>query len=205
MRTIFYNILFIPLLSAVLSDLLLPFIISTKYPRYNHLIQTISTLGTDDSPVQKYQCANLIIVGILFIIFSIGQQFFITHRNWAFNWYFIGILIFGIGCIFAGFFPEDVKGVSETSSGIIHGIASGIGFLFLILNPLWAIWIKEFSNVKTYNLICFVLGLITFTLFLLSEKKTKGVLRFTGLFQRLNLIFLYGAMVLNYSVLKGTL
>ena len=124
-------------------------------------------------------------------------------RNWAYNWYTTGIIIFAIGCIFAGIFPEDVKGVSETSSGKIHGIASGIGFLFLMLNPLWAVWIKEFSSFKIINIFIFVSGILTFTAFLVSEKKTAGILRFTGLYQRLNLILLYGAIVMNYFGLKG--
>jgi len=33
----------------------------------------------------------------------------------------------------AGIFPEDPEGITETISGKIHGIASGLGFLFF--NP----------------------------------------------------------------------
>ena len=200
-KTIYY-LFFITLLTAVLSDLLIPKIIGTKYPGYNHFIHTISTLGTNNSPVQKYQCINLIMVGVLFLVFSLGQHFMFDQKNWAHNWYTAGIIIFAIGCIFAGIFPEDIQGVAETSSGKIHGIASGIGFLFLILNPLWAVWIKEFSKFQTLNIILFVFGLITFLFFLLSENKTAGFFRFTGLFQRLNLIALYGALIFNYFGLK---
>ena len=202
-RTIYY-LSFIVLLIAVLSDLLVPIIIGTKYPGYNHFMQTISTLGTKNSPVQKYQCINLIIVGVLFIIFSLGQYFIFDQKTWAHNWYTAGIIIFAIGCIFAGIFSEDIQGVSETSSGKIHGIASGIGFLFLILNPLWAVWIRDFSKFQILNIILLVLGLITFVLFLLSENRTAGFLRFTGLFQRLNLLILYGVLILNYFRLKGS-
>ena len=155
MRTIYYYVFLIPLFVAVLFDLLVPVLISNRYPGYNHLEQTISTLGTSNSPVQKYQCMNLIIVGIFFIVFAIGQYFMPIQRNWAFYWYSIGIIIFAIGCILAGIFPEDIKGASETSSGKIHGIASGIGFLFLILNPLWAVWIKDISGFRTFNIIFF--------------------------------------------------
>jgi len=203
LRTI-YDLSFIVLLIAVLSDLFIPIIIGTKYPGYNHCVQTISTLGTEKSPVQKYQCINLIIVGVLFIIFSLGQYFIFDQKSWAHNWYTAGIVIFAIGCIFAGLFPEDIKGIAETSSGKIHGITSGIGFLFLILNPLWAVWIKEFSGFRTFNIIFFILGIVTFTFFLISENKNNGFLRFTGLFQRLNLVFLYGALVLNYLGLRGS-
>ena len=199
-----YYLSFIVLLIAVLSDLLIPIIIGIKCPGYNHFVQTISTLGTENSPVQKYQCMNLIIVGVLLIIFSLGQYFVFDQKSWAHNLYTAGIVIFAIGCIFAGLFPEDIQGVAETSSGKIHGIASGIGFIFLILNPLWAVWIKEFNKIPIINIILLVLGLITFIIFLLSENKTTGFLRFTGLFQRLNLIILYGVLILNYFRLKGS-
>jgi len=98
----------------------------------------------------------------------------------------------------AGIFPEDPKGISETISGKIHGIASGIGFIFLILNPLWAIWIAEFKNLRSVNITLFILAILTFILFVTSENINNGILQYTGLFQRLNLIILYGHLILNY-------
>jgi hypothetical membrane protein len=190
--------MFFILLLATLSDLLVPTIIGTKYPAYNHFIHTISTLGTKNSPVQNYQCANLIIVGCLFLVFSIGQHLLFSQKTWVHNCYTIGIIAFGIGCILAGIFPEDIQGSTETVNGKIHGIASGIGFLFLILNPLWALWINEFQYNKVTNLVLFVLALLTFVLFILSENKTSGILKFTGLFQRLNLTILYVTLIINY-------
>ena len=41
------------LLLATLGDLIVPIIIGIKYPGYNHLMDTISTLGTNKSPVQN--------------------------------------------------------------------------------------------------------------------------------------------------------
>jgi len=124
----------------------------------------------------------------------------LNSKTWANNWYTIGIILFGIGCIFAGIFPEDIQGSSESINGKIHGIASGLGFLFLILNPLWALWIRELQNFKIINILLFIFGLITFVLFLVSENKTKGILKYTGLFQRINLIILYGALIFNYCI-----
>jgi len=197
--------LFTIVLLASLGDLLVPVFIGTKYPNYNHFIDTISTLGTKDSPVQKYQRINLMIVGVLFLIFCIGEYLLFKQKTWAHNWYTVGIFMFGLGCILAGIFPEDIQGTSETNSGKIHGISSGIGFLFLILVPLWAIWIKEFNTLKIMNIILFILGLITFIIFLLSERQTNGVFKFTGFFQRLNLTVLYGALVANFIHLRNVL
>ncbi len=200
-----YVLLFAMLLIASLGDLIIPIIIGTKYPGYNHLIDTISTLGTSESPVQKIESINLTVVGILFIIFAFGQWFTFEQKSWLHNWYTIGILIYAIGCILAGIFPEDTAGVAETGFGKIHGIASGLGFLFLIINPLWAVWMKEFRDLQLINAIFFVLAILTFTLFLISENKNVGFLKYTGLFQRLNLIVLYGTLIMNYLGLnKGS-
>ena len=187
------------LLLAALGDLFVPIIISVKYQDYNHLVDTISTLGTNESPVQKSQCTNLIAVGILFIIFSVGQGLAFTQIKWCHRLFILGIVLFGIGTILAGIFPEDPKGIAETVSGKIHGIASGIGFIFLILNPLWAIWITEFKDLRYVNMTLFVLAVLTFALFMISENVDNGILKYTGLFQRLNLIILYGHLILNYA------
>ena len=114
----------------------------------------------------------------------------------------IGIIAFGIGCIFAGIYPEDPKGVEETVSGKIHGIASGLGFILLILNPLWATFIADFNRYRVLNIILFGAGLITFVLFIVSENRNTGLLKYTGFFQRLNLIILYGCLILNFTAIK---
>jgi hypothetical protein len=198
MYEIIYFISFLFLILAALADLLVPVVIGKKYPGYNHFIDTISTLGTKKSPVQKYECINLIVAGILLIVFSIGQLFLINPKNWAVWLYTAGVILFGIGSVFAGIYEEDVKGVAETIRGKIHGIASGIGFLFLVFAPLWAVWIKAFENLIVFNIIMLILGFLTFVLFLVSDNKTYGFLRYTGLFQRINLIILYGVLVINF-------
>lgn len=193
-----FIIFLVILLLATLGDLFVPIIIGIRYPGYNHLIDTISTLGTSNSPVQRFQCINLIAVGILFIIFSVGQGLTFTQINWYHRLFILGIVLFGVGTILAGIFPEDPKGIVETVSGKIHGIASGIGFIFLILNPLWAIWIAEFKDLRQVNMTLFVLAVLTFILFLISENIDNGILKYTGLFQRLNLVILYGHLILNF-------
>lgn len=198
-----YFLFFIFLLEAVLFDLFIPIIIAKKYPGYSHLKQAISDLGSSTSPVKNYECINLIIVGILLTAFSIGQNFIPINKNWAFVLYLIGIIVFAIGCIIAGLFPDTIENGKRTKSGKIHGFASAIGFLLLILNPLWVIWIKELSSIRALNIILFILGLTTFVLFIVSEEKESGFLSNTGLFQRLNLIFLYSVLVINYLQLHS--
>nr|MCH9813998.1 DUF998 domain-containing protein [Campylobacterota bacterium] len=173
--------------------------LSFKYDGYNHLIDTISALGSNDSPVAWQESLNLIVIGILYIIFSFGQnnRFKITSKYT--RRYFLGIFIFGVGTIIAGIFPEDSKGLTQESiSDKMHGIFSAIGLIFLIFNPLWATFIDEFRKYKLLNSVLFVFGLLTFILFLASENIETGFLQYTGLFQRVNLLVLYSVLIINF-------
>lgn len=193
-----FKVFLIILLIATIGDLLIPVIIGFKYPGYNHFHDTISSLGTKKSPVRKYQCLNLMIVGFLLILFTVGQYEAFQSIKWCHKLYLTGLILFGSGTVLAGFFPEDPIGISETVSGKIHGIASGIGFLFLIFNPLWAIWIAEFKGLTQINIVAFILASLTFVLFIMSENKNFAIFKYTGLLQRLNLVILYGIVVFNY-------
>ncbi len=195
----FQSIIFLViLLLATLCDLIIPIIIGIKYQGYNQLIDTISALGTNKSPVQKFECINLIVVGILLIIFSVGQSLAFTQIKWCHTLFILGIFLFGVDTILAGIFPEDPKGATETISGKIHVINSWIGFIFLILNPLWATWINELKELRQVNIMLFILAILTFVLFVVSKNINSGILKYTGLFSRLNLIIFYGHLILNY-------
>ncbi|MFC1883970.1 DUF998 domain-containing protein [Thermodesulfobacteriota bacterium] len=196
------DLFLIVLLVASIMDLLVPTFLAKQYPGYSHFSDTISTLGTSVSPVKKYQCLNLVIVGLLFIVFSAGQALLFRRIAWCHVLYILGIGVFGLGTIMAGIFPEDPQGAGETVSGKIHGISSGMGFIFLILNPLWALWVDEFNNIKLINGIIFPSAVITFVLFIVSEMKSSGILKYTGLFQRINIIILYSHLVVNYIYIR---
>lgn len=79
-----------------------------------------------------------------------------------------------------------------------ENILSGIGFIFLMLCPLWAQFIIEFKGNYIINIILLTLGILTFILFLSSKNHKNGILKYTGLFQQLNLIFLYSCLIINY-------
>jgi hypothetical protein len=189
------------LIGAALADLLIPVILGLKYPGYDHFRDTISALGTKESPVRKQESINLILVGILFILFAFGQGFAFENVGWSHGLYICGVIAFGIGCIIAAIFPEDSKGLKESVSGKIHGIASGVGFIFLLLNPLWATFIDAFVKYKAVNIFLFGAGIVTFSIFILSKNRNTGLLKYTGLFQRLNLIVLYACLILNFTAM----
>lgn len=184
-------------LIAVIGDFIVPCFLGKKYPRYNNLKDTISTLGTKNSPVKKQLSYWLITNGSLLLIFSIGHLSIFPIFSWKHVLYLLGIVIFGVGSILAGIFPEDPKESKETIFGKIHGISSGLGFIFLIFNTMWMFLIIEDNYIKIFNISFFILGLITFILFIISHKR-DGL---TGLWQRINLATLYVPLIINYIVL----
>jgi len=190
-------------LAAMIGDFIVPLILGRKYPNHNALYDVISELCTKGSPVRKQVSAWLITLGILFICFGIGQGLQFQNKTWAHLIYVWAIVVFGIGAgVIAGIFPEDTKGAEETISGKIHGIFSGLGFMFLIMNPLWALWIDELNGLEGLNTLLFILGVITFGLFAASEKKDAGILGMSGLWQRLNMLVVYSAILINFLVTK---
>ena len=190
-------------LIAVLGDFIVPYILGKKYLNYSNTKDAISELGTNKSPVKRQFSCWLITLGILLIIFSIGHTFIFSVYSWKHILYISGIIIFGVGCIISGIFAEDSKGSKETKSGKIHGISSGLGFIFLIFNPLWMSGIAEINSLKIFNLIFFILGLLSFVIFIISNYKKGAVISLTGLWQRINLVTLYIPMIVNYLILAA--
>lgn len=182
----------------MIADFIVPAILGKRYPNYSHLYAAISELGTKKSPVRKELSIWLIILGVLFLLFGIGQSVQFT-RHTIFHWMYLwGIAAFGVGAgIIAGIFPEDAAGTTETSSGKVHGIFAGLGFLFLLLNPLWALWIFEFSALKTLNLMSFGVAGSFFILFILSKGK-RGIFGMSGLWQRFYLLAAYCMLLMNF-------
>ena len=196
-----FNILIV----AIVFDLIVPLILGEGYPNYNHFIDTISTLGIESSPVKVWARLSLMIVGILFVLFAYGQsKQFDKVRKYE-KLYIIGVFLFGLGSLLAGIFPEDLQDIEEeTINGKIHGIASFIGFVFLIFCSLWATKIKQITTKKWLNYILFIIATVSFVLFLISENIESGILKYTGLLQRVNLVFLYSSLFINYLKIKST-
>ena len=198
MLGIVYYASLVMMIVAAVFDLGLPLVISNKYKNYSHLRHTISSLGTACSPVSKFQNINLIIVGVLIVGFDVGEYIVFSQVSFVEVIYSLGIMVYAVGCIVAGVFPADEDRGNESLVSKIHGIASGIGFLALIFCPLVAIWGEQFTNSWVYNCALFIAGVISFVLFVISERYETGLLSFTGLFQRINLVILYFAVIINF-------
>jgi len=96
--------LFCVLLLAVLFDLINPLFIARGHPGYNHLIHTVSELGTRESPVMNKERLNLAAIGILFCLFAVGEACLFRDNTVFHIIYSIGILVFGIGSVISGIY-----------------------------------------------------------------------------------------------------
>ena len=172
--------------------------------KYKEKINAISTINTID--MLKIKEENDLSqdgkqVKYVGIINSVKKKFTKKNTLMAF------VTVFAIGaCIFTCFFSvNETKDVVTTASKI-HGAGSVIGFMLFLFVPL-LIAILSFKNSKSVigviSIICFVAALVFFALFVMSDKEefSNTAIANEGLWQRLNLIFMY--MPLFIVAVKG--
>jgi len=185
------NWIWVLLIFILIGDFLCPYILARFYPGYNHIKDVMSLLGTEKSPVSKWYNLWLILWGSGLIIASakILASYHTISRISAITGATL-IFICGLGGIISGIFPICADEEVETTSGKIHGIASGLGFLALAFFPLISLEIygqSSCSFLSALSLIVFILGIVLFTLFVLS----KNIIGNSGLWQRLHLAVYY--------------
>lgn len=198
----------IALLAAMAGDILVSSLLALLYKDYSSIKMSISALGNPQSPVRTPFNIWMLAEGILFLIalpvlykhyHSVSGG--LTYTLIAF------VTVFAIGaCIFTCFFSvNETKDVVTTASKI-HGAGSVIGFMLFLFVPL-LIAILSFKNsesvIGAISIICFVAALVFFALFVMSDKEefANTAIANEGLWQRLNLIFMY--MPLFIVAVKG--
>lgn len=189
------------LLIAMCGDLLFSLILSFGYKGYSNLKMSISALGNPNSSVRVPFNIWMIIEGILFLV---SIPFFIkayqpVSRGLT-NTIAIFIGLFAVGaCIFTSFFSvNETKDVVTTASKI-HGAGSTIGFMLFLFVPLLAgiLCFKDQDKVLgLICIICFIISFIFFVLFVMSDKPefANTIISYEGLWQRLNLLFMYAPL-----------
>ena len=107
------------------------------------------------------------------------------------------LAIYGIGCeIISGLCPLNENRNDEDLLTKIHGGASAIGFMTLLVVPL-LLAIMQFQTVNivlgTISILYFVAAFMFFCFFIMGEKEkfSNTVLRHGGLWQRLVLVSCY--------------
>jgi hypothetical protein len=184
-------------LLAFVGDFLVTIVLGLFYPNYNHLEMVMSDLGTSQSPVGAWINLWWIIGGVLFFIFAVGfRMTFAAHRRSA-TAVMVLIMLFGLGAwICGGLFPMEPGGLETTLAGKLHGVCGGIGYTVIVFVPLVSLVIfprKRVPGMYWLSIGVFVLGLVSFALFVVSEDvpSTAGILSYTGLWQRLFLLSYY--------------
>ena len=186
------------LLIAMSGDLIVSFLLSFFYKDYSNIKMSISALGSPNSPIKIPFNIWMFFEGLLFLISlpTIYNYFKSTSPKLTVVLLII-ISVFAIGaCIFTSFFSvNETKNITTVASKI-HGIGSTIGFCLFLFVPLLIsiLYFKSSENLfGTISIICFILSLVFFVLFIMSDKETfsSTVIANEGLWQRLNLLFMY--------------
>ncbi len=192
----FYGWIF--LLTAMAGDLIVSFILSLFYKEYSSLKMSISALGNPSSPVRMPFNLWMLLEGILFLLAlpAINMAFHDTSEVIT-NVILVFIAFFAVGaCIFTCFFSVSESKAQVTFASKVHGAGSAIGFMLLLFVPLLVsvLYFKAQDNAMgAFSAVCFIIALAFFVLFIMSDKKKfeDTVVNNEGLWQRLNLLFMY--------------
>ena len=194
----FYRFGWYTLIIAMAGDILVSLILPCFYKEYSSLKMSISALGNPQSPVRIPFNIWMLIEGVLFLIAipalynrynSISGG--LTYTMLAF------ITIFAIGaCIFTCFFSVNESKDIVTTASKIHGVGSVVGFMLFLFVPL-LVAIFSFKSKDTgmgvVSIVCFIIAFVFFVLFVMSDNPefSDTIINDEGLWERLNLIFMY--------------
>ncbi len=186
------------LVIAMAGDLLVSFVLPCFFKEYSSLKMSISALGNPQSPVRIPFNIWMLIEGLLFLVAipALYRRYHSVSGGFTCTMIFF-IAIFAIGaCIFTCFFSVNESKDIVTTASKIHGIGSVIGFMLFLFVPL-LLGVLSFRNYESVlgilSIICFVIALTFFVLFVMSDKPefSNTVINNEGLWERLNLLFMY--------------
>lgn len=204
----FYGWIFI--LIAMAGDLLVSFFLSMFYGKYSNQKMSISALGNPSSPVRIPFNIWMFIEGILFLMaLPAINNAFRSISGVITNIVLIFVAFFAIGaCIFTCFFSVNESKDVVTIASKIHGAGSVIGFMLFLFVPLLLgiLFFKDQNRVMgTVGIIGFVLALLFFVLFVMSDKQEfkNTIIDNEGLWQRMNLVFMYLPLAITAVIRIG--
>ena len=197
------NVGMIILLIALTSEILLPFILSTQFPVYNHATMLISEFGEVGSPVARFFNMGMIINGMLFLLAipSVFNRFKQTNKSLSIA-LSIMIGLYALGdCILTGVFARSSTGEALTIGQQIHDYASGVGFVALLIGIAILISLYRIESNKPIEKLLEVLLIVSFIFMIIYSNKRLPILNvldipFRGLWQRLNLFAMYAPYII---------
>ena len=190
---------------TLFADNLLPLVLACFYPNYSHKEKALSVLGSRQSPVRWIYNVWCILSGVVFCIapYALYQE----NDGGLVISIWILLAIYGIGCeIISGFCPLNENRHEEDVITKIHGGASAIGFMTLLIVPLLlAIMQFQAANIimGTISIVSFIAAFVFFCFFIMGEKEkfANTVLRYGGLWQRFVLVSCYVPLII-WCVIK---
>lgn len=198
----FYRFGWYTLIIAMAGDILVSLILPCFYKEYSTMKMSISALGNPQSPVRIPFNIWMLIEGMLFLaaIPALYDRYHSVSCGLTYTM-IVFITIFAIGaCIFTCFFSVNESKDIVTTASKIHGVGSVIGFMLFLFVPL-LVAILSFKSkdpcIGVVSIICFIIALVFFVLFVMSDKSefSDTIINNEGLWERLNLIFMYVPLV----------
>ena len=198
------------ILIAMAGDLIVSSVLSLFYGEYSNMKMSISALGNPSSPVRIPFNIWMLIEGILFLsALPVINNAFRPISVGLTNTVIVFVAFFAVGaCIFTCFFSVNESKDVVTFASKIHGAGSVIGFMLFLFVPLLLgiLYFKDQNRMMgTVSIICFVAALVFFVLFVMSDKQEfkNTIIDNEGLWQRLNLAFMYLPVVLTAIIRIG--
>ena len=164
---------------------------------------SISALGNPQSPVRLPFNIWMFTEGILFLLaLPAVYKYYHPVAGGITNMLIAFIALFAIGaCIFTCFFSVNESKDIVTTASKVHGVGSVLGFMLFLFVPL-LVAILSFNNgeniIGYISILCFAVAIFFFILFIMADKErfSNSIIDNEGLWQRLNLLFMYFPLVI---------
>jgi hypothetical membrane protein len=182
---------------ACLEDIYVSYLLGSRYPGYNPMLQAMSDLGHEGSPVARIASTGWVIMGLMFIIFGYGfYRAFFNHSKIArtAGWM---LALYGIGeGLGSGLIPGTPGHYFEANASIFHSLLGGVGVSAAVLLPF--VIIKMFNATKSpflfwHSWLTTVFGVFFLILFSLSNfyRPEGNWISYLGLWQRIYVLIYY--------------
>ena len=184
-------------IAACLGDLCMTHILGTWYPGYKPLLQPMSDLGDDGSPVAQIASAWWVIMGLMFIAFGYGFYRAFSDYGKPAKMAALMLALYGLGeGLGSGLVPGYPGGAFRTPGSIVHNLLGGVGVTAAFLLPFFIMKIcstQRRQGLYWYSWFTTVPGILFFILFSVSTfyHPEGNWIVYTGLWQRLFMLVYY--------------
>ena len=184
-------------IAVCIGEFVALFVLGSFYPGFNHLKDTMSSLGASNSPVSNEISTWWVIMGLLFIFFATGLRKAFSEKGLYSKIASWLIILYGFGeGIGSGAFKADHIANSLKTSAVIHDTLGGLGVIAVLILPLImqkVITKNEMPVFYRLSKIVFIAGIVTVGLFLFrySSDENNFFTLYKGLWQRLFMLNTY--------------